>query len=140
MKRNIAIVTTRSSNKNFPDFSSVAYTNIDSVVNNSVDVLYCDILNEISGAEAGILLEELFKKMRLGGQIVFIITNMQYVATEYGSGSLTDAEFLNYIGGVKNIVSIQFLDKILQDHEDLSLLSREDKEDKIAIVMQKVKI
>lgn len=119
MKRNICL-TKDGHNLSLQNFENVNYNNIDNIINYSVDILYCSILNELTGQEYSTILPLLMNKIRLGGQMVLVIKDVKELCSMYANGSLADMVFVNNIRSLKHIISFSNLEKIIQEHPSLT--------------------
>ena len=119
MKRNICL-TKDGRNLSLQNFENVNYNNIDNIINYSVDILYCSILNELTGQEYSTILPLLMNKIRLGGQMVLVIKDVKELCSMYANGSLADMVFVNNIRSLKHIISFSNLEKIIQENPSLT--------------------
>lgn len=78
-------------------FTEIPLTDIDSIVNYSVDMMYCSVLNKIEKSKISQYIDAICNKIRYGGQLVLTISDIKKLCSLYLSKSIDDNEFFESV-------------------------------------------
>lgn len=79
------------------DFQEVAINDIDSIINYSVDILYCSCLNKIENNKISDYLDKISKKIRHGGQLVIVVIDVITICQSFLNRSISEIDFFRVI-------------------------------------------
>lgn len=118
---------------NIKDFTEVSITDIDSMPNFSIDILYCSCLNKIEKSKTQTYLDKILKKIRYGGQLVLVITDIVSVCQQYIGRSLSDEQFFEIMQDCHQTVTKDFILKSILDSNKYDLIGLEEYQNMIAL-------
>lgn len=81
-------------------FLDVNISEMNSVVNYSVDMLYCAVLNKVEKNKIKHYLDQMIEKIRYGGQLIIKITNVHDVCKAYVNKSISNKDFFGMIQNI----------------------------------------
>lgn len=136
MNRNIILYSVENFIKtdNFSEYIHI--NNIDSIVNCSVDGLFCDCLEMIEEHNLGITIQTLAKKIRPNGYLTIKIMDIKRICLDYLQNKLESKKFIQFF---KDKSSTLLLDTISMNIDsNIFITSKINSEDYfLSIVLQK---
>lgn len=106
MKRNICIVNDNSNNLT-SSIESVHISNIQNLINCSVDYIVCYVLEYIDPNQCDATIRLLLEKLRPNGYMLIAFTDFKFLCEKYSKSQLSDKDFLQNALGKTNILSIE---------------------------------
>jgi len=114
MTRNIAICIDRSIFRTIDGFDSVDINNLDSIINYSVNALLIDYLNLIENNSIPRLLENIFQKMAVGGQMVIRFIDAKILAKKFAENLISEDQFAEHITILKSILTVDNIYNVIE--------------------------
>lgn len=96
MNRKIHLVHHKQKDR-LTGFTEVPLTDVDSIVNYSVDMMYCSALNKVDKSKINQYMDAICNKIRYGGQVVLVISDIKKLCNLYLSKSIDDGEFFEAV-------------------------------------------
>lgn len=106
-------------------FLDVNISDISSVVNYSVDVLYCSVLNKIENSKINNYIDQIIEKIRYGGQLIISITDIHGVCKAYINKSIIDKDFFSIMQNTCENLSEEQIISYIQSKHGLEILGIE---------------
>lgn len=124
---------------NINGFENVLFNNIESLVNSSIDVIYCGIINKIPNNLIGPTISELSNKIRPGGQLVFVLTDVKMVCKLFSDGSMSNEDFFNFMNNTQNLFFLSEFEEIFSKHlgKDFHIINTELQNNNLIISLQR---
>jgi hypothetical protein len=135
MKRNINI-TNQFIKDIIPNTSSVDVSNINSLVNYSVDSIICGILEYIDDTEFNSFVPSLLEKMRDEGNIIIKFVNFKKLFIEYVNQQTSSSQVFQYLTNKKNILCPDKVINILNEN-GFMILKMDQNENYFTIMAQR---
>lgn len=137
MKRNIHLCNIYS--KKVSDAEPVDISNISSVVNLSVDTIFCDSLESIAAEELPKKFVEILNKIRPQGYLVLNILDIKKLCGEYLQNTITNLIFLSSIKDKNNFINIDDIYALI-DTKNFQIMKIDTDQNNISLVIQRTKI
>ena len=135
MKRNINI-TNQFVKDIIPNTSSVDISNINSLVNYSVDSIICGVLEYIEDTEWELFVTSLLEKMRNEGSIIIKFVNFKKLFIEYVNQQISSAQVFQYLINKKNMLCPDKIINILNQN-GFMILKMDQNENHFTIMAQR---
>jgi len=135
MKRNINI-TNEFVKDTIPNTSSVDISNIDNLVNYSVDSIICGVLEYIEDNECELFVTSLLEKMRNEGNIIIKFVNFKKLFIEYINQQISSAKVFQYLRNKKNMLCPDKVINILNQN-GFMILKMDQNENYFTIMSQR---
>jgi hypothetical protein len=125
---------------NINGFDNVLFNNIENLVNSSIDVVYCAILNKIPKNLVEQTISELSNKVRPGAEIVFILSDTKTICKLFSEGSMSNDDFLNFMNNTQNLFFLSEFEDIFDKHlgKDFHILNTELQNNNLIISLQRI--
>jgi hypothetical protein len=125
---------------NINGFDNVLFNNIENLVNSSIDVIYCAILNKIPKDLIEPTISELSNKIRPGGEIVFILSDTKTICKLFSEGSMANDEFFSFMNNTQNLFFLPEFENIFDKHlgKDFHILNTELQNNNLIISLQRI--
>lgn len=125
---------------NINGFDNILINNIENLVNSSIDVIYCAILNKIPKNLIESTISELCNKVRPGGEIVFILNDTKTICKLFSEGSMSNDDFFNFINNTQNLFFLSEFEDIFDAHlsKDFHILNSELQNNNLIISLQRI--
>jgi hypothetical protein len=105
MKRNLTITTNITDNSQ----NKISIQDLPSVVNHSVDLIFCDILENIEEKNIGQFIQNVLMKARPSGYIVFKFLDVKKICNDFIQNSISNSDFIEYFNKKQGIVTLDLL-------------------------------
>jgi len=132
-------ITLPNSNATIANFQNLDINEIDLLINSSVDMIYCSVLNEITDANVNNTILNLSRKIRPGGQIVFSFIDAKTICKNYSNGIISEDNFLQSMRKINNVYYIgrfeDFYNQQLSKH--FNIINTELRDNNISISIQR---
>ena len=117
------------------NMNNVDISNLNSVINYSVDTIFGYIFEYISSNDFNKILPLILEKLRVGGDLVIRFHNFKKICDEYAKNQVSDIELLSMLQNKVNILSI---DRISSSIDSKFVISKIDYIDyHIVIIVQR---
>jgi hypothetical protein len=130
------INVTHHKNKNsstIEGFTEIPITDIDSIANFSVDVLYCAILNMVEKNKTIDFLDKIAKKIRSKGQLTLVINDIRNICDLFINKQISDEQFFEIMDNSKSNISEEQTIKHLLKNNSFEILGIEKNRSMIAL-------
>ena len=135
MKRNINI-TNQFVKDSIPNTTSIDISNIDSLVNYSVDSIICGILEYIDDAQFENFIASLLEKIRNEGNVIIKFVNFKKLFIEYVNQQTPSAQVFKYLLNKKNILSPDKVINVLNQN-NFMIVKMDQNENYFTIIAQR---
>ena len=135
MKRNINI-TNQFIKDSIPNTTPVDVSNINSLVNYSVDSIICGMLEYVDDNEFETFITSLLEKIRNEGNIIIKFVNLKKLFIEYINQQIPSSEVFKYLTNKKNILCPDKLINILNQNSFM-ILKMDQNENHFTIMAQR---
>jgi len=135
MKRNINISTGPTD----PSKNIVNIKDLSGLVNHSVDLIFCDVLENISSENLNSFAVNLLKKIRPEGYIVFQFLDVKKICSEFLNSRIDNQKFVGYFKNKTNLLSLDIF-YTLFDTKEFSVTKLEQIENKISITLHRTSL
>jgi predicted SAM-dependent methyltransferase len=105
MKRNLTITTNITDNSQ----NKISIQDLPSAVNHSVDLIFCDILENIEEKNIGQFIQNVLMKIRPSGYIVFKFLDVKKICNDFIQNSISNSDFIEYFNKKQGIVTLDLL-------------------------------
>lgn len=124
---------------NINNFENVLFNNIENLVNSSIDVIYCAILNRIPKNLIESTISSLSNKIRPGGQLVLVLTDTKTVCKLFSEGSMSNEDFFNFMSNAQNLFFLSEFEEIFDKHlsKDFNVINTELQNNSLIISLQR---
>jgi hypothetical protein len=133
MIRKINVTHYKNKSSSLEGFIEVPISNVGEVVNFSVDVLYCAVLNMVDQDKLPDLLANLTQKIRHGGQLTLVINDIKHICQLFINKQISDEQFFGVINENKNNVSNEQIIRHVLEGGLFDLIGTEKSRSMIAI-------
>jgi len=133
MIRKINVTHYKNKNASLEGFLEVPLTDVSNIVNFSVDLLYCAVINMIERNKITDFLHDLSKKVRHGGQLTLVINDIKNICKLYINKQISDDQFFSIIEETKNNILDEQIIKQLLDTNNFDILGIERNKSLIAL-------
>jgi hypothetical protein len=125
---------------NINNFDNVLFNNIENLVNSSIDVVYCAILNKIPKNLVEQTISELSNKIRPGGEIVFMLNDAKTFCKLFSEGSMSNDDFFNFMNNTQNLFFLSEFEDIFDKHlgKDFHIVNTELQNNNLIISLQRI--
>jgi predicted SAM-dependent methyltransferase len=137
MKRNIHLCNIHS--KQVSDAEPVDISTISSVVNLSVDTIFCDSLESIAAEDLSKKFAEILNKIRPNGYLILNILDIKKLCAEYLQNTISNQIFLSLIKDKNNFISIDNVYSLI-DTKIFQIMKIDTDQNTISVVIQRTKI
>jgi len=137
MKRNIHLCNIHS--KKILDAELIDISAVSSVVNLSVDTVFCDCLESIAEDQFSKIFLEILNKIRPNGYLVLSILDIKKLCGEYLQNIITNQMFLSSIKDKNNFIGIDNIYALI-DTKSFQIMKIDTDQNTISIVIQRTKI
>jgi len=137
MKRNINI-TNQFIKDSIPNTSQVDISNIDSLVNHSVDSIICNVLEYITDSDFEELVSDLLNKIREEGKVIIKCVNFKKIFIAYINQQISGSEVFDFLKNKKNILSPDKIINTLNKY-DFMILKIDQQENEFIVMAQRAK-
>lgn len=124
---------------NINGFENILFNNIENLVNSSIDVVYCAVLNKIPKDLIESTISELSNKIRPGGQLVIILTDAKTICKLFSEGSMSNDDFFGFMSNTQNLFFLSEFEEIFDKHlnKDFNVINTELQNNNIIISLQR---
>jgi predicted SAM-dependent methyltransferase len=137
MKRNIHLCNIHS--KQVPDAEPIDISTISSIVNLSVDTIFCDSLESIAAEDLSKKFVEILNKVRPNGYLILNILDIKKLCAEYLQNTISNGIFLSLIKDKNNFISIDSIYSLI-DTKSFQIMKIDTDQNTISVVIQRTKI
>lgn len=137
MKRNIHLCNIYS--KQVADAEPVDISTLSSVVNLSVDTIFCDSLESIAAEDLSKKFAEILNKIRPSGYLILNILDIKKLCAEYLQNIISNQIFLSLIKDKNNFISIDNVYSLI-DTKSFQIMKIDTDQNTISVVIQRTKI
>jgi len=137
MKRNIHLCNIYS--KQVADAEPVDISTLSSLVNLSVDTIFCDSLESIAAEDLSKKFAEILNKIRPNGYLILKILDIKKLCAEYLQNIISNQIFLSLIKDKNNFISIDNIYSLI-DTKIFQIMKIDTDQNTISIVIQRTKI
>ena len=137
MKRNIHLCNIYS--KQVADAEPVDISTLSSVVNLSVDTIFCDSLESIAAEDLSKKFAEILNKIRPSGYLILNILDIKKLCAEYLQNIISNQIFLTLIKDKNNFISIDNVYSLI-DTKSFQIMKIDTDQNTISVVIQRTKI
>lgn len=116
MKRNIDLCLD-DINSNDHTYQKVSVYNIDKIINNSCDIIKIDVLEYLNPPDCLNIITKSLQKLKPNGHLVASFSNFKKICYKYSSGKLDNVKMIEAIKNKQNIISVQYLQNIIQQQQ-----------------------
>lgn len=132
MKRQVNI-THNAINSTMSSVDNVNLSNLDNIVNCSIDTLFCSILEYIPSQDMAPLIPKLLDKIRKGGSIVIRFSNFKKICIEYINQIIDDTTIFKELQAKQQILSMDSILSLLREHT--FVVNKIDQENNIIVIV-----
>lgn len=125
MKRNIDLCL-EDIDSNDHEYQKVSVYNIDKIINSSCDIIKIDILEYLNPPDCLNIITKSLQKLKPNGYLVASFSNFKKLCYEYSSGKLDNVKMIEAIKNKQNIISVQYLQNIIQQQYSIVNLVEND--------------
>ena len=125
MKR-ILNITSDQYKVSLPNIDSVNISNLNDIINCSVDTIFCYILEYINENTLVDTIHSLLHKLRPSGNLIIRFSDFKKICESYIGSSISGSELLNEARGKHNILSIDFIMSRLLDNVQISKIDYDE--------------
>lgn len=118
-------------------FSDVQISDIESVINYSIDVIYCSILNKLDKSKVSYYLDTIANKVRYGGQLIIVVTDIRAVCASYVNKSISDEIFFETVKDVSQELDNETILSYLLSKHGFSIIGMEKNNHSVAMSFQR---
>jgi predicted SAM-dependent methyltransferase len=137
MKRNIHLCNIYS--KQVADAEPVDISTLSSVVNLSVDTIFCDALESIAAEDLSKKFTEILNKIRPNGYLILNILDIKKLCAEFLQNIISNQIFLSSIKDKNNFISIDNIYSLI-DAKSFQIMKIDTDQNIISVVIQRTKI
>ena len=138
MKRHINLYYDTIDTENI-DIENISIKNIDSIINHSVDILYCNYLEYIEKDKLETIFGQLLKKIRPYGSLSIKFVHAKTLCQNYISNTIPAEDLLNALNGKKNLLSFDLIYSFI-DPNLFKILKYDTDGHAMTIILQRVNI
>lgn len=132
MKRQVNI-THNAINSTMSSVDNINLSNLDNIVNCSIDTLFCNILEYIPSQDMASLIPKLLDKIRKGGSIVIRFSNFKKICIEYINQIIDDTTIFKELQAKQQILSMDSILSLLREHT--FVVNKIDQENNIITIL-----
>lgn len=133
MIRKINVTHYKNKSSSLEGFVEVPINNVGDVVNFSVDVFYCAVLNMVEQDKLLDFLTNLTQKIRHGGQLTLVINDIKHICQLFINKQISDKQFFDVVNENKNNISDEQIIKHVLEGNLFDLIGVEKSRSMIAI-------
>lgn len=137
MKRNIHLCNIYS--KQVSDSEPIDISNISSLVNLSVDTIFCDAMESIAAEDLSKKFAEILNKIRPSGYLILNILDIKKLCAEYLQNTVSNEIFLSLIKDKNNFISIADIYSLINT-QSFQIMKIDADQSTISIVIKRTKI
>lgn len=112
---------------------------ISSIVNHSTDIVFCDILENISESNLPGFMTELFNKIKPGGYIVFKILDVKKICAEFLQNKIPNTDFAKIFKLKENVVMLDLIYTFI-DSNVFNVTKLDQEQSHITLTVQRVSL
>ena len=135
MKRTLSLSTEPTDESK----SIVNINEISSIVNHSTDIVFCDILENISESNLQNFMTELFNKIKPGGYVVFKILDAKKVCAEFLQNKISNTDFAQIFRFKENVVMLDLIYTFI-DSNVFNVTKLDQEKSYITLTVQRVSV
>lgn len=125
---------THHKNKNRVEgFIDIQHSEIDGIVNYSVDVMYCSILNKIDKTKIDEYIKKIMSKIRYGGQVTLVVIDIHNICQLYINKMITDDMFFDIIADHSNTITENKIMNMMIENDKFELIGCERNQQMVAL-------
>lgn len=113
MSRNINICVNKTYFRGLDGFDSVDISNMDSIINYSVNTIIVDNLSMVDTNSLDGFLSQVLLKLAVGGQLVLRFLNTKLLAKQYSDGMILDDEYLKHMRMIGSAITVEKIYSLL---------------------------
>jgi hypothetical protein len=125
--------------QNIQGFMDVQISDLNTLVNYSIDIMYCSVLNKVEKNKTNQYIDLMSEKIRHGGQIVIVVTNIKKICAAYVSNILSDETFFEMIRDTSESLDPEQIAKYLTSKHNFDLINTEHANYTTCITLQRKK-
>ena len=125
--------------ENVQGFLDVQVADLNTLVNYSIDIMYCPVLNKIEKNKTNYYLDLMSEKIRHGGQIVIVITNIKKICVAYIDRTLSDQSFFEMLRDTSESLDHEQIAQYLTTKHNFDLVNVEHANYTTCITLQRKK-
>lgn len=115
MIRKINLTHYKNKSQSIDGFVEIPITDLNNIINFSVDILYCSVVNMIEKNKILDFLNDIIKKIRYGGQLTLVINDIKNICQLFINKQISDDQFFDIIDNNKNNISEEQVIKYVLD-------------------------
>lgn len=135
MKRTLSLSTEPTDESK----SIVNINEISSIVNHSTDIVFCDVLENISESNLQNFMTELFNKIKPGGYIVFKILDVKKICAEFLQNKISNTDFAQIFRSKENVVMLDLIYTFI-DSNVFNVTKLDQEKSHITLTVQRVSV
>lgn len=135
MKRTLSLSTEPTDESK----SIVNINEISSIVNHSTDIVFCDVLENISESNLQNFMTELFNKIKPGGYVVFKILDVKKVCAEFLQNKISNTDFAQIFRFKENVVMLDLIYTFI-DSNVFNVTKLDQEKSYITLTVQRVSV
>lgn len=124
---------------NIDGFENKPIDTITNIVNFSIDIIFCSVLNKVPKESVNSIISTLTNKLRPGGQIIFVFNDIRGISKLFADGSIANEDFLLLMNDTKNLYFLGEFEEFFNQNllSDFIVLNTELKNNAIHISIQR---
>lgn len=135
MKRTLSLSTEPTDESK----SIININEISSIVNHSTDIVFCDVLENISESNLQNFMTELFNKIKPGGYVVFKILDAKKVCAEFLQNKISNTDFTQIFRFKENVVMLDLIYTFI-DSNIFNVTKLDQEKSYITLTVQRVSV
>lgn len=135
MKRHITITTNITDNSQ----NKVSMQDLPNIVNHSIDLIFCDVLETISEKNISNFIQNIMTKIRPTGYVVFKFLDVKKICNDFIQNSISNTKFIEYFNKKQGIVTLDLLYTFF-DTKEFDITKLEKNEEFISLTLQRKSI
>lgn len=138
MQRNINIIIDGKP-VDINGFNNISINNIDSIVNFSVDILYCTVINFLPNEYIEQIIMALCAKIRQGGQMIIGLKDIKNICLSFANNSMDNDTFFSLISQTKNLFFLPEFEVMYEKHmsQSFDIIDTDIKNDMLMVSLQR---
>jgi hypothetical protein len=138
MSRNIYLYNSEIE-QNLNGFDNIVLSQLDDIVNYSVDILFYKDINALEADKKIETLNLILQKVRVGGNLVIKFIDSKILSKMYWDNQISPSVFIEKICNNKNITTPEEINEIL-DKDEFTLSRVEHKEDQVLVTITRTEV
>ncbi len=120
-------------------FTDIQISELSSLVNYSIDVMYCSVLNKVEKDKTNYYLDILADKVRHMGQLILVISNIRNLCAAYVNKSIEDKVFFETMKDVSEALTEEQIINYMLGKHNFDIIGMEKNHTMTAITFQRKK-